>query len=72
MEETAQLIVETNPPAAALQTSWEISANIVSTIEKKSNCLSLSISVISIGQMFHFKPTHWIIKKVNRAFHRVH
>lgn len=28
MEETAQLIVETSPPAAALQTSWETSASI--------------------------------------------
>lgn len=28
MEETAQLIVEISPPAAALQTSWETSANI--------------------------------------------
>lgn len=28
MEETAQLIVVISPPAAALQTSWETSANI--------------------------------------------
>ncbi len=56
MEETAQLIVVISPPAAACRLHWETSANIVSTTEKMSNCLSLSISVIPLDKCFILDP----------------